>query len=75
MHMYTVARLLGCRQFSDFLLFRGVLHCTYITKMERCKKDLILIEILPKNKERWDSVFRTGTLYRPDDPGAGFRWG
>jgi len=51
MPMYTVVRLLGCCQLSDFLLFRGVLHCTYILNMERCKKDLKLIEVLPKNRE------------------------
>jgi len=75
MHMYTVARLLGCRQFSDFLLFRRVLNCTYISNMERCKKDLKLFEVLPRNKESWDNVFRTGTRYGPDDPGTEFQSG
>lgn len=43
--------------------------------MERCKKDLKLIEVLPTNKERWDSVFCTATRYGPDDPRTESRWG
>jgi len=47
-----------------------VLQCTYISNMERSKKDLKLIEVLLTNKERWDSVFSTATRYGPDDPGT-----
>jgi hypothetical protein len=57
MHMYTVAPLLRCRQFSDFFfLFRGVIQCTYISNMERCKNDLKLIEVCLRIK-------RGGTVY------------
>lgn len=70
MHVHTVARLLCRRQFSDFFPSRKVLQCTYISNMERSKKDLKLIEVLLTNKERWDSVFSTATRYGPDDPGT-----
>jgi hypothetical protein len=58
-----------------FFLFRGVLQCTYISNMDRCKKDLKLTKVSPTNKGRWDSVFRTATRYGPGDPGTESRWG
>jgi hypothetical protein len=74
MHMYTVARLLRCRQFSGYFLNSRVLQCTCISNMDRCKKDLNLIEVLPTNKGRWDSVFRTANRYGTDGPGTESRW-